>query len=56
MGIEEGAQTWQIRNEDKVQQIDVQRTPSDILQRHADGGKFGEILLVVAEIRKGNVQ
>ena len=50
--VEENANGRNIGQEEEVQQIDVERPASDILQGGSNRREFGEVLLVVTEIHE----
>ena len=50
--VEENADGRNIGQEEEVQQIDVERPASDILQGGSNRREFGEVLLVVTEIHE----
>ena len=56
MSIEERAHLRQIRQEQEVDKIDVQRSATNIVQRNTYGRKLREILLIESEIHQGNCQ
>lgn len=56
MSIEERAHLRQIRQEQKVDKIDVQRSATNILQRDSYGRKLREILLIESEIHQRDGQ
>lgn len=47
--IEPFAYHWELRKEEEMKQIDVERTHSDVLKASADASLFGEVILIVAE-------
>ena len=50
--VEECANGGKIWYEEEVQQIDVERASTDILQRATDNRAFRKIVLIVAEVHK----
>ena len=56
IALEELTNLRQVGHKQEVYQVDVQRSPAYVLQRHAHDSKLGEILLVVAEVHEGDGQ
>ena len=56
VGTEEGTNARQIGHEQEVDEVDVEGTPSDILQGASYPGHLGEILLIMTEIHKDDGQ
>ena len=56
VGIEEFANMGQIGHEQEMDEIDVERPATDVLQRHTHQREFREELLIVTEIHKGDGQ
>ena len=52
--VEEESYRRNVGQEEEVQQVDVQRAASDVLQRGTDGRELREVVLVVAEVHEGN--
>jgi len=51
--VEERTDGRDVRHEEEVDEVDIERATTDILQRTADNRVAGEVLLIVAEIHKG---
>ena len=56
IALEEQTHAGQTGHEEEMNQIDIQRATAYILQRGADDGHLGEVVLVVAEIHQGDEQ
>ncbi len=54
--VEERTDGRDVRHEEEVDEVDIERAATDILQRTADNRAAGEVLLIVAKIHKGNRQ
>lgn len=50
------ADGWQVRHEQIVNQIDVERATPDVLQAGTDNRPLGEVLLVIAEVHEDDGQ
>ena len=50
--VEEHSDGGHVGHKEEMDEIDVQRTTSDILQRCSDNSQLSKVLLIVAEIHK----
>ena len=54
--VEEHTDGGNVGQEEEVQQIDVQRATSDVLQRGSNRRELREVVFVVTEIHEGDNQ